>query len=321
MRSQRQQGPTPPGQLVDVGGFRLHAIVRGEGTPTVVLESGLGGCALQFTQIQPAVSAFARVLAYDRAGQAWSDPSPDPRTPAHVVSELRTLLGKLHLMPPYVFVGHSFGGLLALIEAGSHPEETAGVVTVDSSDVEQYATFPSMERLISQTAAGTRLLKLLSRLGLGRQMTKMSLGTPLKFLPKEVLNSFLAVCSRPTHYDSIVAEFSQMRCYFGPQSEVPHSLGEMPLSVVTAGKSVSGKRKFGGMTADELNSHHQHWQAGLARRSSQGQHIVVRDATHLSILFEPEKAAQVVEAIRLMLERARDAGRRPAPIPSQNSGA
>src|SRR5512146_45728 len=163
---QRQQRLTPPGQLVDVGGFRLHAIVRGEGTPTVILESGLGGCALQFTQIQPAVSAFTRVLAYDRAGQAWSDPSPNPRTPANVSGELRMLLGTLHLLPPYIFVGHSFGGLLALIEAGMHPEETAGVITVDSSDVEQYATFPSMDRLISQAAAGIRLLKLLSRLGL-----------------------------------------------------------------------------------------------------------------------------------------------------------
>lgn len=306
MPFQHQQRPTPLGQLVDVGGFRLHAIVRGEGTPTVILESGLGGCALQFTQIQPAVSAFTRVLAYDRAGQAWSDPSPNPRTPANVVSELRTLLGKLHLSPPYVFVGHSFGGLLALIEAGMHPGETAGVVTVDSSDVEQYATFPSMDRLISQTAAGTRLLKLLSRLGLGRQMTKMSLGSPLKFLPKEELNSFLTVSSRPTHYDSIAAEFSQMRCYFGPQSEVPHSLGEIPLSVVTAGRSVSGKRRFGGMTADELNRHHQEWQAGLARRSSQGQHIVVPDASHLSILFEPDKAAQVVEAIRLIVDGVRN---------------
>ena len=142
MGSQNKLKLAPPGQMVDVGGFRLHALVRGQGTPTVLLEPGLGGFALQYAHIQSAVSAFTRVMAYDRAGQGWSDASPNPRTPANLAGELKTLLGRLDLQPPYVLVGHSFGGLLARFYAGFHPEEVAGVILVDSSDVEQYDSFP-----------------------------------------------------------------------------------------------------------------------------------------------------------------------------------
>ncbi len=289
----------PPGKMVDVGGFCLHAIVRGDGTPTVVFESGLGGCALQFSPLQRAVSAFTRTVAYDRAGQAWSDVSPNERTPSNIAGELKTLLGGLGIEPPYVWVGHSFGGLLARMYAGMFPGETAGVVLLDSSDVDQYATFPSMDKAVSQLAGGIRLLKFLARLGLGKQLTKMSLGKALHSLPKDDLNAFLTATSQPTHNDTVVAEFSQHRFYFGRTSEVPRSLGDLPVVIVTAGKSVSGRAKFGGMTADELNVKHQQWQKELLGISSQAKHIVVPGASHLSLIMQPEYVAQVVEAIRL----------------------
>ena len=110
MGSQDKQKFAPPGQMVDIGGFGLHAIVGGQGTPAVLLEPGLGGFALQYAHIQPAVAAFTRVLAYDRAGQGWSDVSPNPRTPANLAGELKVLLGKLDFQPPYVLVGRRHSG-------------------------------------------------------------------------------------------------------------------------------------------------------------------------------------------------------------------
>ena len=83
-----QNKVSPPGEMVDIGGFRLHALVRGQGSPAVLLEPALGGFALQYAQIQTAVSAFTQTLAYDRAGQGWSDVSPSPRTPANMAGEL-----------------------------------------------------------------------------------------------------------------------------------------------------------------------------------------------------------------------------------------
>lgn len=293
----------PPGQMIDVGGFRLHALVRGEGMPTVLLEPGLGGFALQYAHVQAAVAAFTRVLAYDRAGQAWSDASPNPRTPTNLVAELKTLLGRLDLQPPYILVGHSFGGLLVRFYTGFHPQEVAGVVLVDSSDVDQYNTFPDLDAMLRQTARMVGLLKFASRLGLGRPLARLSMGSAAKVLPPEDLATFVTIASHPRHHDTLLAEFSQHRFYFGPGAQVPRTLGDTPLMIVTAGNSVSGPGKFGGMTITQLNEKHQGWQKELLQLSTRSQHIVIPAATHLSILMQPEYVAQVAEAIRSLLGR------------------
>ncbi|HEX8990196.1 MAG TPA: alpha/beta hydrolase [Anaerolineales bacterium] len=295
----------PPGRMVDLGGFRLHAIARGQGTPNVIFESGLGGCALQFGPLQSAVSSFTGTLAYDRAGQAWSDSSPNTRTPVNIAGELRELLSRLEVEPPYVWVGHSFGGLLVRIYAGLYPEVTAGVVLIDSSDVDQYSSFPSMDKAASQLAGSVRFLKFLLRLGLGKPLMKMSLGSAGKSMPKDELNAFLTVASLPRHNDTMLAEFSQHRFYFGGQAEVPVSLGDTPVLTVTAGNSVSGKAKFGNITADELNVRHQKWQRELVGISSQADHLILPGASHLSILLQPEYVAQVTDTIRRMVESVR----------------
>ncbi len=313
MGPQHKHELAPPGQIVDVGGFRLHAIVRGQGTPIVLFEPALGGFALQYAYLQSEVSAFTQVVAYDRAGQGWSDCSPNPRTPANLAGELKALLGKLDLQPPYVLVGHSFGGLLARIYAGFHPEEVAGIVLINSSHENQHESFPDLDKMVSQAARGVRLLKFASRLGLGKPLTKMSLGSAAKSLSTEDLNTFVAVASRPKHQETMLAEFSQHRFYFGPQSEVPRTLGDTPLIVVTAENSVSGQGKIGGMTGEQMNAQHQRLQKELIRLSSRGEQVVVPGATHLSILIQPEHAAQVVDAIRRMVERVRKGSPSPAP--------
>lgn len=101
----------PPGRLVDVGGYRLHLHCMGEGTPTVVLDAGLGGGVPDWSTVQPEVSKFARACSYDRAGVAWSDSGVTPRTSKQVVAELHALLGNAGVRVPYVLVGHSIAGI------------------------------------------------------------------------------------------------------------------------------------------------------------------------------------------------------------------
>ena len=95
----------PPGQMVDVGGYRLHIHCTGEGSPTVVIESGWGEMSASWAWVQPEVAKTTRVCTYDRAGMGWSESSPNPRTAREYAKELHTLLEKANVPGPYVLVG------------------------------------------------------------------------------------------------------------------------------------------------------------------------------------------------------------------------
>ena len=127
----------PPGELVDVGGHSLHINCVGEGSPTVILESGSGATSVDWANIQPEVANTTRVCAYDRAGTGWSEPGPGPGDPQQIAGELHTLLGNAGIDGPYVLVGHSFGGLYVRMYAELYPNEVEGMVLVDSSHPEQ----------------------------------------------------------------------------------------------------------------------------------------------------------------------------------------
>jgi pimeloyl-ACP methyl ester carboxylesterase len=122
-----------PGQLIEVGGHRLHLSCTGAGTPTVVLEPGAGGMSSMLGWIAPAVARDTRVCVYDRAGRGWSEPADSAQDGAQIATDLHTLLQRGHVPGPYVLAGHSFGGLYVLTFAARYPEEVAGMVLVDST--------------------------------------------------------------------------------------------------------------------------------------------------------------------------------------------
>src|SRR5258708_3143647 len=122
----------PPGQLVRVNKGRMHIHVTGEGTPTVVFESGMGASCLSWALVQPQVSQFARAVSYDRAGHGWSDSAREPRTAWQIAQELHTLLDATGVPGPYVLVGHSFGRYVNRAFAQLYRDEVAGIVLVDS---------------------------------------------------------------------------------------------------------------------------------------------------------------------------------------------
>ena len=76
-----QRAYPPPGEMVVVGGHRLHIDCVGQGSPTVILESGLGTMSVDWANVQPEIAKTTRVCAYDRAGAGWSEPGPDLATP------------------------------------------------------------------------------------------------------------------------------------------------------------------------------------------------------------------------------------------------
>src|SRR5262249_14535484 len=126
-------GPKPPGKLVNLGGHRLHVRCSGKGRPTVVVENGLGDFSFDWVLVQSRVSRFTRICTYDRAGYAWSDPGPRPRTFAQLNLELKDALSKLAEPSPFVLVGHSYGGPVVRNFATVYAKDVAGIVLVDAA--------------------------------------------------------------------------------------------------------------------------------------------------------------------------------------------
>ena len=122
-----------PGQLVDVGGYRLHLYCEGQGSPTVILDSANQGTVSNWAWIQPSLARITRVCAYDRVGEGWSDASPHPQDTRQNAEALHSLLANAGVAPPYVLVGHSFGGLYTRMFAETYPSEIAGMVFVEGT--------------------------------------------------------------------------------------------------------------------------------------------------------------------------------------------
>ena len=120
------------GQLVDVGDHRLRIDCTGVGSPTVVLESGLGESSFYWARISAAVATTTRVCVYDRAGRGWSESAPKPQDGLAIAADLHTLLSKSGNPGPYVLVGHSSGGVYVRIFAAKYPDEVAGMVLLDA---------------------------------------------------------------------------------------------------------------------------------------------------------------------------------------------
>ena len=135
-----------PGQLVDVGGHKLHIHCLGTGSPTVVTENGLGSSSPDWSLVQPAVSQTTRICSYDRTGSGWSEAGPGPRTSHQISAELHTLLTNAGIAGPYVLVGHSAGGMHVQVYASQYPAEVAGLVLVDPTPAQAIMRFAPEQR-------------------------------------------------------------------------------------------------------------------------------------------------------------------------------
>lgn len=176
----------PPGQLVDVGGYKLHIHCLGTGAPTVITENGLGGSSPDWSLVQPAVSQQTRICSYDRAGSGWSEAGPTPRTSQQIATELHTLLTNANLPGPYVLVGHSAGGLHVQVYASQYPEEVAGLVLVDPTPARAIMRFsPEQRQAVLPNLTQAPLLRVLEFLGLLR-LLPLAGDEVLEPLPTEI---------------------------------------------------------------------------------------------------------------------------------------
>jgi len=277
----------PPGQLVDVGGYRLHINCVGEGSPTVILEAANLGMSAHWVRVQQQVAQTTRVCAYDRAGLGWSERGPQPRDARKISSELHTLLKDAGIEGPYVLVGHSYGGLYVRVYADRYPEEVAGVVLVDSTHPEQFTRSPQGRTMYEQNRRIGAVIPWLTRLGVIRLFNFYSAHPDLPAQQRAQIEAFN---SSTQHVVTTVEEFRAT-----PQTTAQvrgaATLGAKPLAVITAGEQSSGWLEM---------------QDELAALSSNSIHRVVDGATHESLLYDKGDAQVTSAAILEVVEVVRN---------------
>lgn len=276
----------PPGRIVDIDGCRMHLQSTGSGTPTVVLETGLGGMSSAWAWIQLEAATFSRVISYDRAGLGWSETDDAPKTAQLAAHRLHTILQRAQASPPYVLVGHSMGGLLIRVFADRYPDEVAGMVLVDACHPDQHLRSRAIDTHMRSGFHFLRAAPFLARLGyvrLAGLFNAWAEGLPP--LQAAEAEAFLSSSRhlRTTLDESLVWETvcEEVRDTRG--------LGDIPLAVVTAGRDVLPG--------------HPELQGELAALSRQSIHVTVSGADHVTLVTRREHARFVVEAIRHVVEK------------------
>ncbi len=266
----------PPGQMVDVGGYRLHIYCIGAGSPTVVIDAGLGDWSTMWGSVQTEAAKTTRVCAYDRAGSGWSDPGPLPRDAGQFAKELHTLLQNANLPGPFVLVGHSLGGLPVRVFTGDYPAEVAGVVLINSMFPGQGGA--SSTHANTQASGRTRafsLIPLLSRFGVVRVLSKL-LGAA-NSTPAEKTSFGYSVS--PKFVQAAIDELSGIPASLS-QADAVKSFGDIPLIVLTRGLDQDPGWLAG--------------QAELLKLSTNSQQLFAEKSGHNIELDQPEAAVGAI---------------------------
>jgi pimeloyl-ACP methyl ester carboxylesterase len=158
------------GRWIDIGGRRrLYVLEKGSGGPTVLFEAGIAATNLNWFHIQETVSRFTGTASYDRGGLGWSSPCRTARTPANIAAELHSMLQSAGIKPPYVLVGHSFGGLVMRRFTLLYPEEVSSVVLVDPMRCDEWPPMdPSKQAELDRGKRLSRIAIPIARFGLAR---------------------------------------------------------------------------------------------------------------------------------------------------------
>lgn len=281
-------------------GRNLNVYCKGTGSPTVMLESGIGGSAYDWWAVQDKISKLSRVCAYDRAGLGRSSPGPLPRDTKAEVADLEALLKASGIRAPYVLVGHSMGGYNVRLFAFRHPADVAGLVLVDPSTENQ---IPILEAAVPAIAEGDRNSLNYARHCGDPQATadvikECTRSAPDGF-PPDLAADYVAARGFASR-QAFASEVESFLTLDSPEVAAERRpLGAIPLIVLTRGERSTN------MPADQAETEWTLWNQmhdELAKLSTVGVNRVVSGANHYIQLDKPD---EVVDAIKEVLAAAR----------------
>jgi pimeloyl-ACP methyl ester carboxylesterase len=325
----------PPGRMVEIGSGRLHIHVAGPKPgaayvptgpayvppgathipapgPTVVFDAGIAASSLSWLKVAPGVAEFARAVSYDRSGFAWSDRTHTPVSARSLAAELQALLQNANVLPPYVFVAHSYGTFVVRAFASDFPGKAAGLVLVDPI---YPAEWLNMDRAMQRRVRGGIVLSyvgaLLASVGFvrlvlnlllqgsrtgprsaarlfGREASALltRLVLQVRKLPEEMWPVMRAHWSRPRSFLAMADHLASLRRSAQEIADA-RPAGDIPVVVLTAGAQSAPVREE---------------QAKIAAESPRGAQIVVEGAGHWILIDQPDA---VVDAVKRVLSEGR----------------
>lgn len=280
-----------PGRVLAVeNGRSMHLYCTGSGTPTVVLEAGLGDFSISsWSSVQPQLSQISRTCSYDRAGTGWSDPPTSAPTATGIVDDLHMLLAKSGEPGPYLLVGHSLGGPLIRHYAVHYPAEVAGLVLVDGSHEDQLTRMklPTWADYLYSALPVVHFLGLDRTLaGLAATDTVSALGAALTTTDKAMDNTITLAKGLAPFFVEVKADAKDF--------------GELPLVALTA-----GKMSVPGMTPAQADSLHTEWVAmhkEIVARSRKGKWVLATESQHYIQRDQPDL---VIDAVKTLVSDLR----------------
>jgi pimeloyl-ACP methyl ester carboxylesterase len=294
-----------PGERVDIGGYKLHIYCLGQGSPTVILDAGLGDSFISWYKVQPEIAKFVRVCSYDRAGIGYSDSSSRPRNSKAFAEELHALLQSAKVPSPYILVGHSMGGFDVRLYASLYRGEVAGMVLVDSSHPEQQKRLPpALNDLDATWVREQEVFEFTMPFGIPRL---------LGFCADDP-----AVRAVECNFHSVREGVAELKAISesAAQTAAAGALGDLPLVVLSHDPNTP-QPDLPEDLVKPANDAWQQMQDELAHLSTRGRQVTAKSSGHYIQLDRPDL---VVEAIRTVMEQAQQAQQaRPAqPAPSPN---
>lgn len=292
---QAKRDYSPPGKLVDVGGFRLHVDKIGSGSPTILLEAGSRESSLIWRDIPEKLAESATVIRYDRAGYAWSEKANTERTGDNIVQELHTALEKEGIHGPYILVGHSLGGMYSRLFAQKYKDEVEGLVLIDARP-ENYSkeTDPIFEKegFDSATAGipSKSLIKLMKMSG-GLRLFQNSF---LAQMPENERKLFVNVEASSNFLDTAEEEDKQM--VYVENAIRNQNLNSIPVRIIT--HATPNDATAFGMSKESSQQLEQIWQAqqrDMLQLSTDSELIVAEKSGHMVMHDEPDLVIDVIK--------------------------
>lgn len=308
----------PPGDLVDMGGFRLHIDAQGQQNqhPTLVIEGGGGSPSELYHWLNEGLKDSIRVVRYDRAGLGFSDTSDTPRDPETIAKELHTLLDKAGESPPYIMAGHSLGGPYIRVFTELYPDEVVGMVLMDATHHDRatlITSIPSQGSLKFKTMI--QLYKIQGVLGdLGVMLLIDHLfgpimGRKMEGLPDSINDEVATFLNNGKHVRTMGKEMAR---YHGilQRASLKKDFGNLPLRVFAAAekRDIPEKtyQKYLKKGIDLRKNKHISWelQKDLINLSSDSKFIEV-NGNHNSMYTIKENAEVICKEILSMVKKER----------------